>query len=383
MKIFIGTVEVASFTATYAKGFRALGHETFSMVQERSRFYPDACYDLALDSPGRSKVQRDFLRLRYFRSLARACDVFVFLFSETLLPNQWDLPILRAMGKKIVSVFVGSDIRYGPAVEQEMKQLGYAEEMQPFLDYFKSLPVLYARQKRKVEMAERYSDVVLSQPGYGQLQTRPYMRVNIPLDLSAFRFHIPNREVPVVLHAPSNSAIKGTQYILEVFEQLKREGVSFEYQLIQNTPNHQVRAMLAEADIVVDELFADTVGVLSTEAMASGNAVLVHYPAEFARVPPGCPAVNITKDTLKDRLREVIQNQGLRVSLAQAGRPYVEKNNDHVQIARQVLSYLQPGGIQAYDFAPQFYRQVKAPFSVQLVESLYLWRSRWLSLVKH
>ena len=304
--------------------------------------------------------------------------IFVFLFGTSFLPRYLDYPILRLFGKSIISVFLGSDIRHWYAFEQEMHLLGLGNEIGPLIECLKNRPgVSFLEKTRRVRAAERYADLILSQPGCGQLQTRPYMRANVPLDLSQFRFNVPEREVPLVLHIPSARGAKGTEYVLAAVEQLKREGIPFEFRLVENTPNAEVRELLAEADIVVDELLADTVGVLSLESMATGNAVLVRYPAEYARVPAGCPAVNVTKDTLVGKLREVILNRDLRRQLAYAGRPYVEAHNDHVQVTRQILDWLEPGGIQEYDFTPTFFHDnfVMSPELLR-EERKKMWKTR-------
>jgi hypothetical protein len=66
--------------------------------------------------------------------------------------------------------------------------------------------------------------------------------------------------------------------------------------------------------------------------------------------------VNVTPENLAAKLREVILNQPQRRALAYAGRPYVEKYHDHVHIAKQILDWLKPGGIQQYDFKPTFFQ---------------------------
>lgn len=375
MRIFIGLAEIANIAATYAKGFRALGHETYTMILSRNPFYPDAQYDIVVDdyvgagNPNakltkkivRQLKQTEF-RVRKFWPILRKCDLFVFIYGFSFLPGYWDYPLLKSRGKRIISVFLGSDTRYGPAFEQEMRLLGLDQEVKPFIDYIKELPGVYFFDKLKtIQMAERYADLILSQPGNGQLQTRPYMRMNVPLDLAQLRFNVPGREIPLILHAPSNRNIKGTDYVLAAIEQLKQEGIPFEFRLIEKMPNAQLRSLLAEADIVVDELFADTVGVLSLEAMATGNVVLVHYPAEYAAVPSDCPAVNVTKDDLADKLRQVILDRELRRRLVCAGRPYVETYHDHRRVAQQILDWLEPGRIQKYDFVPTFYQNFVMP----------------------
>ncbi len=361
MRIFVGLREIANVASTYAKGFKALGHETFCMIYEENPFYRDNRYDLIVQHqlPDHTGwLSRRVFEASWLAKLVRSYDLFVFLFGSSLLPRYLDFPILKHFGKKIICVFLGSDIRYGPAVEQEMRQLGLYEEMEPFIRYInEGKHDTYTVKKNEIRQAERYADLILSQPGYGQLQTRPYMRFNIPVDLCDFQFNIPDRKIPVVIHAPSNAAIKGTEYVLRAVDQLKREGVSFEFRLIDKMPHAQLLQIISDADIVVDELFGDTVGVLSTEAMVSGNVVLAHYPEEFAGVPSGCPVVNINIYTLADRLREVITNQNLRRRLATEGYDYVRRNNDHIKVAEQMMNWVNMLEVENFDYYPDFYKQ--------------------------
>jgi hypothetical protein len=367
MRIFIGFTDIANLTHIYSEGFRALGHETFTVVWNKSVYYPDSEYDLVIEEPA-AGFERKKKKLKASQALLSIpdvlkCDVFL-LYSPSVLPNHLYLPLIKALGKKVISAFWGSDIRHWYAYGEHMSSLGVADEVRPFIEYSKSsnrMDQFYVGKVRTIRAAERWSDIILSQPGYAQLQTRPYMRANVPFILSEFRFNVPDRIVPLVVHAPSVRGVKGTEFVLEAVEQLKQEGVQFEFRLIEKMPNSDLRELLAEADIVVDELFADTVGMLSTEAMACGAVSLVRYMPELAAVPEGCPAVNVNKDTLKEKLREIILNRDMRRQLAYAGRPYVEKNFDHVKVARQLLGWLQPGGIQAPDFTPIFYRQLAIP----------------------
>jgi hypothetical protein len=386
MRIFIGLTEIGNIAATYAKGFHILGHETYTVVLSRHPFYPDSQYNFVIDEKIGAKATQSWAELsilpkmayrikqssfamREFLTALSCCDIFIFMFGSSFLPEYLDYPTLKYRKKNLVSVFLGSDIRYGYALEQEMGLLGLAQEVQPFIDYVKSQPGhSFYRQLKKIQAAEKYADLILSQPGYGQLQTRPFMRMNIPLDLSQLCFKVTDRAIPLVLHAPSKRGVKGTEYVLAVVEQLKQEGIPFEFRLIENMANSQLRELLSEADIVVDELFSDTVGVLSSEAMASGNAVLVRYMQDYAGVPSGCPAINVTKDTLANHLRQVILDRDLRQQLSYAGRPYVETHNDHIQIAQQILDWLQPNGIKKYDFVPLFYKNFKIPPEILKIE---------------
>lgn len=365
MKIFIGLTDVANVTDNYAKGFRTLGHEVFTVVWSKSRFYPDVEYDLVIDSW--SSTSSGFKRyLSIFVNLLKIvkglkCDLFI-LYAPAVLPTYLYYPILKLLGKKIVTAFWGSDVRYWYAFAEEMKQLGAEDEVHPFFEYARTRSGgSYWDKSRTIKTAETYSDLIISQPDCAQLQTQPYMRCNLPIDLSQFEFKIHDREKPLILHVPSVPEAKGTDIVKKVIDELKAEGLQFDFQLIQNMPNTELRKLLSNADIVVDELYAATVGGLSAEAMATGNAVLVRYMEEYCKVPKGCPAINTNKFNLKDNLREMILNVEKRKQIASLGRPYVESANDHIAICKTLVEWLENKDEFKYDFYPEFYKTFFIP----------------------
>ncbi len=368
MRIFVGFTDVANINAVYTKGFQALGHQIFSVTWSKSRFYPDSQYNLVIDQrqPGDArKIDVKSLLGMVIRMMQMVqvlqCETFI-MFAPAVLPTHIYYPVLRGLGKKIVSAFWGSDIRHWYAFAEEMKSFGIEDEMSPIFKYMKDRSGgSYWDKLRTVRVAERYSDLILSQPDCAQLQTRPYLRANVPLDLSQYEFKVPGRKRPLVLHAPSVPEAKGTDVVLNVVQELKDEGLEFDFKLIQNMPNSELRQLLTESDIVVDELYSATVAVLSSEAMATGNAVLVRYLEDYSKIPQGCPAINTSKFTLKDNLRRAIVDVDYRKSLAYQGRPYVESNNDHLKICQSILDWLAQKEELNYDFYPSFIQSFQIP----------------------
>jgi hypothetical protein len=371
MRIFLGLTDVANITANYAKGFRVLGHQVFSAVWNKGYFYTDSEYDLIIDNrkPGTKYGNNILAYLKItvqMAQLARAlnCDLFI-MYAPAVLPTHLYYPILKSLGKKIITVFLGSDIRYWYAFAEEMKSFGVQDEMLPFFEYARNRSGgSYWDKLRTVKVAEKYSDLIISDPDCGQLQTRPYMRSNVPLDLSEYRFNVPGRIKPLILHAPSVPEAKGTDIIINVIKELKEEGLKFEFQLIEEMPNGELRELLSGSDIVIDQLYSATIGTLSAEAMATGNAVFVRYMSDFSKIPPDCPAINVNVFSLKDSLREIILDVDQRKALAYRGRTYAETFNDHIKICKNLLTWLSQKDNINYDFQPTFYKNFHLPEKV-------------------
>jgi hypothetical protein len=60
----------------------------------------------------KTKTDQLILYIKMFLKYAFKNDVFIFLYGQSLLPYNLDLPILKLMRKKTIMWFVGCDIRH-------------------------------------------------------------------------------------------------------------------------------------------------------------------------------------------------------------------------------------------------------------------------------
>jgi len=167
-----------------------------------------------------------------------------------------------------------------------------------------------------------YSHISLDEwrPVYNQLERRP-LRIG---------------------HAPSHRKVKGTDLILEALEQLSAEGHEYELVLIEGLPNDQARLKYEQIDVLIDQLHAGWYGGLAVEAMALGKPVMVYIRDEDLHFIPtdmksDLPFLRVTKETLKDDLRRLIQMPREEIlELAQLSRRYVERWHDPLRIAAEI-----------------------------------------------
>ncbi|GAA4321358.1 hypothetical protein [Flaviaesturariibacter amylovorans] len=371
MRIFVGCVEICGLVTLYANELKRQGHQVTTCANTKHRFFPDHHYDLLSDRWADYVLGRDTdvpfgtpnsllnqaaLKLRVTTPLFDGLvtkrifaehDVFIFIWAGWyLMRHGKDLEVLKKMGKKVVSICVGSDVRYPQAFEQEFGlpvKDWPAVYQQPFAHYLRLL--------RQVEL---HSDLIYSLPDQAGLAIRPYDHFPIPLELDQYSFHYPDRDVPVIVHAPSAPAIKGTDVILGVFDRLRSEGIAFDLRFIQNMPNKELRALLRDSDLLVDELILHGPGILSVEGMLTGNAVATRYyggsPGFFR--PPVCP---IDHDNLYDVVKRMIVDKEFRRERAYAGRAWAEQHNDVGRITSGILTQLQEGAT-ACPYQPLFFR---------------------------
>jgi glycosyltransferase involved in cell wall biosynthesis len=286
-------INTAGIPWTNVQALRARGVDAKLVVFERYRLHPEA--DEEVSRPA-NFAGRQLAQARAFARLAPQTDIFHFYFGLTLLPRSVQFPLLRALGKRSVMHFLGSDIRGKPASE---------------LDWSRSAG---ARVVGSYDAARWVPDAHVIPPG---------------IDVAAIVPSPPSdRERPLVLHAPSSRAKKGTEHVVAACERL-----GLELELVEGLDHREAFERYRAADIVVDQLQAGWYGVFAIEAMALGKPVVTFLHDEAVRRTEEAfgvevPIVSATKETLADVLRPLAESPDERRRTGAASRAYVERVHD-------------------------------------------------------
>ncbi|MHB8117236.1 MAG: glycosyltransferase family protein [Methanothrix sp.] len=141
-----------------------------------------------------------------------------------------------------------------------------------------------------------------------------------------------------ILHAPSVPKVKGTEYVVEAVEELKKEGFEIELDLVKNMPHQEAVEHYKQADIVVDQLLVGWYGVFAIECMALGKPVCVYIREDLKSYLPTAPPLVATspRDLLVD-LRRLIEDAALRSRIGKTARIFVEQVHDADKIAKYLV----------------------------------------------
>jgi hypothetical protein len=104
-------VNTAGIPWANVQALRGRGVEARLVVFNRYKLHPEADVDLRRSG---GLLRQQLTQWRAFARLAPQTDVFHFYFGLTLLPKSVQFPLLRALGKRSVMHFLGSDIRGKP-----------------------------------------------------------------------------------------------------------------------------------------------------------------------------------------------------------------------------------------------------------------------------
>ena len=349
-RIFVGIHEIGDFTLRLAQGFRELGFEVTNIVYEINNplLQRSDKHDEYIKRG--NKYLTCFRLLETFLNNAFSHDIFIFNFAGSFFSylysrrkylnwlGYFDLPLLKLMGKKIVVMTCGCDVRHYTLSEKQARDDGL--KYCACVECNHRATCSLTLKQEKVRRIEKYADYIFSGPTINHLFSRDCKQSRLPINLDTMRYRINHESEPLILHAPSDSALKGTKYVLQAIEKLREEGYLFRFLLCRNMENEEVKNKLAESEIVVDQLLRPAHGLFAIEAMASGNVVLGGaIPGRYG-FPEELPIITTGPDNIYDNLKMVLENPQLRLDRARSGRAYVEKYHDHVKVARYFLEQI-------------------------------------------
>jgi hypothetical protein len=146
----------------------------------------------------------------------------------------------------------------------------------------------------------------------------------------------------VVLHAPTRRLQKGSAQIEEAVSRLIESGAPVRYETLTGLPTSAVRARLADADVVVDQLWSDTLFAgLSSEGGVAGALPLVFgYPSDLLRPMAerlGIPCEHFgPPEELEQRLERAITDPEWRESSAEKIASYLRAECGPVHVAAKL-----------------------------------------------
>lgn len=166
--------------------------------------------------------------------------------------------------------------------------------------------------------------------------------VYFPFELPAFPVPDPVPDSPIRIgHAPTNRAVKGTDFILAELDRLK-EKYPVEIVLIENLPHEEALRLKKSCHLFIDNIGELGYGISGLESLAMRIPTAVQILPDFERVLGDHPFINISKETLYDTLIPFIQSKELRETVGARGREWVRERHDPVSVSRKMLSRIIP-----------------------------------------
>jgi hypothetical protein len=380
MRVIIQGIESGGMISSFAEEFRRRGDEVITIAWPER--ISDKTYDFNLNNclveyikPRSSLLAliAKLLKSRFFRlyskfdwrvraAICSDCDLYIQVSTCGVSDHRIEDRILRRIKKanaKIVSIFLGSDVRHYPCFKQEFMPNDWVIPQK--------YDVPLGKKLARLRLHEKYSDAIFSVPDQMGMAIRPYYHLQLPVDCQRIPMNLLSRDRPLVVHAPTNRSIKGSDIIESAFDSLKEEGVPFDYLPLYDIPRESLLRILGVADVLVDQLICHGPGWLGHEAMASGTVVATRFYEDSPRsFRP--PVYSIDQFNIKEKLKVLFESASIRRRFAVEGRRYVEENHSVESVVQKMIDAVFNGTLPEYH--PSFHYKSHNVSEIEVIEEL-------------
>lgn len=255
-----------------------------------------------------------------------------FLYYEPLKIDNWDLPLLSLLGKRIVMTFQGCDIRRRDLFERELdlSPCTYCED-----------PCDSRRKAIRVRKIGKHADALfVSTPDLLLLVPQAQVRPQIAPDLLPVAKNSinPNEGNLIrIFHSPSKRFKKGTNFLVDACHELQKDNLPVELVLSEGVPWNENMEIMKSCHIVVDQLCGGWYGNTSVESMALGLPTVCFVRDEFLnKMPYGqeFPIINARADNIYQVLKEIAGNKAMLREHGEKGPAFVREYHGADHIAR-------------------------------------------------
>jgi hypothetical protein len=341
IRLGLGTANYAGQLAAFARALcRARPDVSAEVVMTRAaETFPYAA-DVYLDSDQESQLEVQVERVR--RVLGDYTHLIVDAFRPVLGRLNGDhigadLPALRRAHVKVALLAHGSEIRHPPDHLERHEHSAYRDAP---ADLVAKLTTISERNRRTAQQSDlplfvTTPDLCEEVPG----ATWAPLVVNV--DEWTCDRPVMKRRRPIVVHAPSRRWTKGSDRILPVLTGLHDRGV-IDFRLVEGVAWDEMRALVHEADIIIDQLAIGSYGTFACEGMAAGKPV-VAYVSESAHGLVGVkpPIANATPATLQSTIDALLDDRERAARMGADGVAYVKEHHDGRRTALAFHEFLE------------------------------------------
>lgn len=264
------------------------------------------------------------------------CDVFVFGSGTSFLWGA-DLPLLKLCGKRIITIYHGTDSR-PPYIN--------GAHVGGNIRFDASTCIAETRRVyRWVRWVDRFSDLVFSHPYSSHFNRKPivsWLMMGNPFECAPVPERPSTNTSCVIVTAPTRPIQKGSVEIETAINRLRARGLNVTLVKLINRPPKDVLEALRDCDFVFDELYSDTpMAGFATEAASMGKpAVVGMYDGETLRgtVPPGMfPPTHVCHpEALEAAIERLVVDVEYRLRLGAEARDYINRHWSHRAVAERI-----------------------------------------------
>jgi len=166
--------------------------------------------------------------------------------------------------------------------------------------------------------------------------------IYFPFDVKQIQFKLNINKVKKIIHSPTNRAFKGTDKIIKVIDDAKKE-CEFEFLLIENMKREELLKIKSGCDMAIDqvggEMGGSGYGKNSIENLSMGIPTFTEFFDDYYDFLKDNPFINSTIANLKDNIIHFVKNEKLIEETALKGRKWVEETHSFEAVNKMLTDY--------------------------------------------
>ena len=182
----------------------------------------------------------NFLRAYFLLHTLHKTDIVLFNWTDSFLPMNLDYLLFRISGARVFVRHCGSDVRYAPLQNHIHKSFGILQWNTAVFSFSELFLKLFRQT-----VAELFANGVISTRDHSTFQLRPIFcrpYIQNPLKRSTWE----KQTKKIILHAPSDKSLKGSQVVIDAIEILRKSRSDFEFLFLTNQPHQTIFESLAK-----------------------------------------------------------------------------------------------------------------------------------------
>ena len=169
-----------------------------------------------------------------------------------------------------------------------------------------------------------------------------------PFDTDSYKFTINKNKTLKIIHSPTNRLFKGTDKILAVINDIKKE-IDIEFILAENISRDKVLELKSSCDLAIDQvggLYGGSgYGKNSIENLSMGIPTITEFTKEYLKFIKDNPFINSDISNLKETIIRLNKDRNLLEILAAKGKVWVERTHSFSSVNKRLTELYRKYGI--------------------------------------
>jgi glycosyltransferase involved in cell wall biosynthesis len=269
-------------------------------------------------------------------------NTFHFYFGTTLFRNQLDLPLYKIFNKKVIMHYLGNDVElYQWSIDNyevtNMRNMMTQEEGK--------------QHDKKVLKRMKFESNHIDYKIVCLPQYSPFVKgaefIPLAIDLSNFNYIKPLdfQDELNILHAPTSRKKKGTEFLVQAVNKLKKEGYKINLDICENISHDELRERYKKCHISVVALMGGWYGTAGVEAMATGRPIVTFIrPSLFkysSLEEKELPIISANMNDIYLVLKDILNKQYDLKKLSYASYEFAHRFHNPDKISKRILNIYQ------------------------------------------